>query len=134
MSLAAAVIFVSDLERSRRFYRELLALDAELETENAVLLAAHDGSHVVLRSLEHAIRGTGVLGVQSLIWSVDTQQEFERCQEVLSAWNSLVTTREGQGLTTVQGRDPDRLPILVTFRCGLAELTKEFPTRVFAYY
>lgn len=134
MSLAAAVIIVSDLQRSHRFYSELLGLDVALETDDAVLLAAADGSHVVLRLLENAVRSSGNLGVESLIWSVGTPADLKRCEDVFKRWQSMVTTRDGQGITTVEGRDPDRLPILVTHPCGLGPLTTEFPTRVFAYY
>jgi catechol-2,3-dioxygenase len=134
MSLTAAVIFVSDLDRSCRFYRDVLALDIELETDSAVLLAAPDSSHVVLRTLEHAVRGSGLLGVQSLIWSVDTREDLERSQRMLRTWKALGTTRDGQGITMVQGHDPDRLPILITYPRGLGALTTEFPTRVFAYF
>jgi catechol-2,3-dioxygenase len=134
MSLAAAVIFVSDLDRSHRFYCELLALEVELETDGAMLLTASDGSHVVLRRLERAVRGSGFLGVQSLIWSVDSEVELRRCGQVLASWNSQVRAEDGRSMTTIEGRDPDRLPILVTYRCSLKPVTSQFPSDVFAYY
>ena len=117
----------------RRFYRELLTLDVALETDNAVLLAAADGSHLVLRRLERSVRGSGILGVQSLIWSVPNPEDLNRAEHVLISWNARTASWKEHGVTTLEGHDPDRLPILMTYPHGLGELANGFPARVFAY-
>jgi catechol-2,3-dioxygenase len=133
MSLGAAVIAVSDLARSCVFYRQLLALDVELEMDDAVLLAGKDGSHLVLRKLEHATRASGVLGVQYLIWNAEDDDDLKRSERALEAMEAHVSTWTGQGITTVEGRDPDRLPILVTGPSGRGARHIAVPLRAFSY-
>ena len=133
MRLTAAVMFVRNLQPSADFYRQLLELDVALETDEALLLSASDGQHLVLRALEPAPRLSGALGVQYLVWAATDSDELDRCEHLLQTWNAHVSTSIEEGVKVVEGRDPDRTPILLTYpsRPGIA-LTR-LPTRVYTY-
>jgi catechol 2,3-dioxygenase-like lactoylglutathione lyase family enzyme len=133
MRLTAAVIFVRDLDRSKDFYHQLLELDVAMTSREAVLLYSGDGDHVILRELERATHTTGGLGVQYLVWTARDSEDLDRCEHVLQAWDAHVSTWVEQGIKVVEGNDPDRIPILVTYPAGPGADTTTFPTRIFAY-
>jgi hypothetical protein len=133
MSLTAAVIFVRDLDRAAEFYRQLLELDTEITTGEAVLLSAAGGDHLVLRARELAQHVAGGLGVQYLIWTARGSEDLDRCEQVLQAWDAHVSTWSDQDIKVVEGHDPDRIPILVTYPAGPPADTTTLPRRVFAY-
>jgi catechol-2,3-dioxygenase len=133
MKPAAAVIFVSDLARSQQFYSELLELDVSLEQDGASLLTATSGYCLVLREFEHATRTSGVLGLQYMIWAARDREDLHRCGRVLTAWNGYVSTSSDDRSETVEGHDPDRLPVLVTYPSGAGISLAQLPLRTFAY-
>jgi catechol 2,3-dioxygenase-like lactoylglutathione lyase family enzyme len=133
MRLTAAVIFVRDLERSAEFYRQLLTLDTEMTTGEALLLSAARGDHLVLRAREGAPHFTSNLGVQSLIWTASDPEDLDRCEQVLQARDAHVSTWTDQNIQVVEGHDPDHIPILVTYPAGPPVGATTLPTRVFAY-
>jgi catechol-2,3-dioxygenase len=133
MQLSSAVIFVRDLDRSKEFYRQLLQLDVGLTTGEAVLLSAGEGDHLVLRELPDAPGTSGVVGVQYLIWTATDREDLERCERVLETWDAHISTWRDHDITIVEGRDPDRTPILVTYPAGPGKEWTRLPTRVFSY-
>ena len=133
MRLTAAVVFVRDLKRSKTFYRELLALDLATETGDAVLLSSADGDHLALRALEGAVRPSAVLGVQYLIWTTEDANDLEHCEHVLRAWDAYTSTWTDGGVTVVEGHDPDRTPVLVSYAPDPRTGASTLPARVFAY-
>ena len=65
LRLASAVMFVRELERSVRFYRELLALEVTVQDKEAALLVSPDGFQLYLRSMgPRAPRPLGNVGIQ----------------------------------------------------------------------
>jgi catechol-2,3-dioxygenase len=134
MKLTSAVIFVRDLDRSKEFYGQLLQLNVELTTGEALLLYAGEGDHVVLRELERSSGATGgVVGVQYLIWTARDPEDLDRCERVLQTWGVHVSTWFDDDIRVVEGRDPDRTPILVTYPAGPGKGWTRLPTRVFSY-
>jgi catechol 2,3-dioxygenase-like lactoylglutathione lyase family enzyme len=133
MRLSSAVVFVRDLDRAVEFYRQLLDLEITMTTGEAVLLSADDADHLVLRGFENATRASGSLGVQYLIWTARDRQDLDRCAQVLQTWNAHVSTLTEDDITIVEGHDPDRTPILVTFPAGPGRGWTRLPTRVFSY-
>jgi catechol 2,3-dioxygenase-like lactoylglutathione lyase family enzyme len=133
MRLTAAVIFVRDLERSAEFYRQLLELDAEITTGEARLLSAARGDHLVLRARARAPHVSNSLGVQYLIWAARDPEDLDRCEQVLQARDAHVSTWTDQGITIVEGHDPDRIPILVTYPAGPPVEATTLPRRIFTY-
>jgi len=134
MQLSSAVIFVRDLDRSKEFYGQLLELDVSMMTAGeALLLYAGDGDHLVLRELPNATRSGGAVGVQYLIWTARSPEDLERCERLLQASGAHVSTSVDEDITIVEGRDPDRTPILVTYPAGPGQGWTRLPTRIFSY-
>jgi catechol-2,3-dioxygenase len=133
VSPAAAVIFVSDLARSEKFYCELLELEVSLEQDSALLLTAKSGYCLVLREFEHGVRSSGALGLQYIVWSARDREDLDRCRRILRAWNGHATTSENDRSETVEGHDPDRSPVLVTYPSGPGTALTQLPLRSFAY-
>lgn len=133
MKLTSAVIFVRDLDRSKEFYGQLLQLNVAMTTGEALLLYAGEGDHVVLRELERAPGASGVVGVQYLIWTARDPEDLDRCERVLQTWGAHVSTWLDHEIRVVEGRDPDRTPILVTYPAGPGKGWTRLPTRVFSY-
>jgi len=116
LRLASAVMFVHELERSVRFYRELLALDVTVHDNTAALLVSPDGFQLYLRGMgSRAHHPLGHVGIQYLIWTADGEDDLRRCEEVLRAWSEHVTRETGDGFTLVEGRGPDDVPVLVSY-------------------
>src|SRR3954462_167807 len=130
MKLTSAVIFVRDLDRSKEFYGQLLQLDGELPTGEALLMYAGEGDHLVLRELDRAAGATGgVGGVQDLIWPARDPEDLNRCERVLQPGGAHVSTWFDHDIEVVEGRDPDRTPILVTYPAGPGKGWTRLPTR-----
>jgi catechol 2,3-dioxygenase-like lactoylglutathione lyase family enzyme len=116
MRLASLVIFVSNLEASIAFYRELLDVEATIINDTAALLVGAGGNQIYLRSI--GVRGSrplGGLGLQYMLWSAGSEEEFLRCQEALRIGSPHVVTTQHQGFQMVEGRDPDDMPVLVSY-------------------
>ncbi len=116
LRLSAAVMFVHDLGPSLDFYRELLAWDVGPRTTEVALLVGPDGEQLSLRArgprTQHPL---GQIGVQHLVWTAVDEGELRRCEGVLRAWSSHVTTTTTEGVTVVEGTGPNRVPVVVTF-------------------
>lgn len=116
LRLASAVMFVGELERSVRFYRELLALDVAVHSNTAALLVSPDGFQLYLRSMGSGTHHPlGHVGIQYLIWTADGEDDLRRCEQVLRAWSGQVTSQTVDGFTLLEGRGPDDVPVLVTY-------------------
>ena len=116
LRLASAVMFVRELERSVRFYREVLALEVAVADRTAALLVSPDGFELYLRSMgPGAHHPLGNVGIQYLIWTADGEEDLRRCEQVLRAWSDHVTTQTVDGFILVEGRGPDGVPVLVTY-------------------
>ncbi|MBH0009432.1 VOC family protein [Salinibacterium sp. SWN1162] len=116
MRLSSAVTFVSDLDRSVAFYCELLQVTCSLRSESAALLVGPDNYELYLRG-KHAqpSRVLGSVGIQYLIWSADSMDELQRCEDVLRRESTHVRRERLDDYDVVEGRDPDHLAIMVVF-------------------
>ena len=116
MRPASAVMFVRELDRSVSFYQELLALQVRVRDYTAALLVTPDGFQLFLRSMgPGAPHPIGNVGIQYLIWTVDGEDDLQRCEQVLRAQSANVTRQTLEGFTLVEGRGPDNVPILVIY-------------------
>ncbi|MBH0054283.1 hypothetical protein I6E74_08895 [Salinibacterium sp. SWN139] len=116
MRLTSAVTFVSDLDRSVTFYCDLLGLTCSILDESAALLVGPENYELYLRG-KHAqpSRVLGSVGIQYLIWSAESLEEFERCEEALRRESVHVRRERLDDFEVVEGRDPDHLPVMVVF-------------------
>ncbi len=113
MRLANVIVLVSDLERSRKFYRDTLGLKETGSVEGEFVFFDAGGA-------TFAIRGTGRASVPG-----DTELSFE-VQDVLSTYESLktrvafsippraVTGNEKMDLFAANFADPDGHPLSIT--------------------
>jgi catechol 2,3-dioxygenase-like lactoylglutathione lyase family enzyme len=132
MRLAGAVIFVRDLQRSQRFYQELLELEVQVTEPEAVLLSGAEGDHLALRALAGAGRLARSVGVQYLMWTARDLEDLGRARQVLEGWGA-VSTRAQDGLEVVEGLDPDRTVIILVYPAVPSFGAVTLPGRLFAY-
>jgi catechol-2,3-dioxygenase len=132
--LSAAVVFVRNLDRSVSFYRELLGLDVVDSSTTAALLAAPDGSQLVLRQFgNNAPHPLGSIGVQYLTWSTASKDDLDRRTEFLRRNSSYRETRTDEDVTVVEGRDPDDLPVLLFYAADNQRYMRKLPARIYAW-
>lgn len=116
LTMASAVLFVTDLERSLAFYERLLGWPVAVRDDNVALLVNPEGAQLYLHSrglnAEHPM---GHVGIQYLIWSAIDETDLRRCEQFLQRHSTRVTTTKCEGFTVVEGRGPDHLPILITY-------------------
>jgi catechol 2,3-dioxygenase-like lactoylglutathione lyase family enzyme len=114
--LATAVMFVNALELSVAFYRELLGMEVKARVESAALLVSVDGFQLYLRDKgERASHALGSVGVQYVIWAAPDEESLRRCERFLKAGSAHVATQDVAGFTLVEGRDPNGLPVMITY-------------------
>ena len=108
-----AVLFVSDLERSIRFYRDTFSMEIvakESRANAAFLRLPRSGNHhdLGLFGVRTGVpRRRGEMGLYHLAWQVDTVEELvEARRDLLAA--SAYTGESSHGATkSLYGADPD---------------------------
>lgn len=132
--LASVVVFVRDLDASADFYRELLLMTETVRTTTAALLVGARGAQLYLRVMgaggEHPL---GAIGVQYVIWTADGRDDLERCERVLRQRSAHLSSRETDGVTMVEGRDPDGLPVVITHPGPEGSARDEIMARIYAW-
>jgi catechol 2,3-dioxygenase-like lactoylglutathione lyase family enzyme len=132
MRLAGAVIFVRDLRRSQDFYQQVLELEVRVTETDAVLLAGAEGDLLALRALTSAVRVAPAIGVQYVCWTARDREDLGRAKKVLEAWGP-VSTRSQDGVDVVEGLDPDRTKLVVTYPTLRKFGGGSLPSRLFGY-
>jgi catechol 2,3-dioxygenase-like lactoylglutathione lyase family enzyme len=132
--LDSVVMFVHDLDRSVRFYSDVLNLHVADRSATAALLIGAKRSQLILRAMgggaEHAL---GAVGVQYVIWTADDDADLARCEKVLkdrSAWRDSRTTEH---VTVVEGRDPDNIVVMITYPGPDQAPLHELPVRIYGW-
>jgi catechol 2,3-dioxygenase-like lactoylglutathione lyase family enzyme len=114
--LTSVVIFVHDLDRSADFYEEILGLEVADHSTTAALLNNAAGTQLILRAMGPGVsRALGAGGVQYVVWTAADQEDLERCERALRGRAAHRETRGSDGVTVVEGRDPDDLRVVVTY-------------------
>jgi catechol-2,3-dioxygenase len=115
-----AVLYVRDLERSVRFYTEVLAFRVVPMTPEgfggAAFLQApasindHDlGLFEIGSEASASLAGRASVGLYHLAWEVDTLAELERLAGELSTAGALTGTSDHGTTKSLYGADPDGL-------------------------
>ena len=79
--VTSSVIFVSDIDRSVDFYRDVFACEVTIQNPDAALLLAPGGFQIYL--IGHSARTphpSGGIGPQYLVWAVNSPED-------LRSWN-----------------------------------------------
>ncbi len=114
--LASIVLSVSDLTRSLDFYQPLLRYTVVSRTDEAALLAGPDGSQLYLRGVgRNPVPDDGRAALDCAVWTAGGSADLDRCVEFLTARGAFTNRTNREGVDVVQGRDPDGLPVLITY-------------------
>ncbi|MBU9766811.1 VOC family protein [Mycobacterium sp. TNTM28] len=117
VTVASCVVRVTDLHRSVAFYRDVFSCRVSVEAEDMVLLLTPKGFQIYLHvKAPFLSRGLGMLGVQHLIWSTDSEADLERIRERLRAYDPSIYTHTdaATGVRFLDARGPDSERIIVT--------------------
>lgn len=132
--LGAVVIFVRDLDRSVAFYRELLGVEVVDSSPTAALLTNSGGAEVVLRAMgEFAQHVLGSLGVQYVVWTVPSREDLDRCERRLREHSAYRQSRTEGEVVSIEGADPDDIPVIIVYRGPHQAPLTELPTRIYAW-
>jgi len=132
--LSAAVMFVRNLDRSVKFYTEVLGLAVIDHSPTAALLGADGGPQLVLRAFgDNASHPLGSVGVQYLIWMTDSRPDLDRRTTLLQQRSAYKETHNHGDAITVEGRDPDDLVIMIGYRPAGQPPLYALPARVYAW-
>jgi catechol 2,3-dioxygenase-like lactoylglutathione lyase family enzyme len=132
--IGSVVIFVHNLDKSVDFYTDVLGLEVADHSTTAALLSNAAGTQLVLREMgQGASRPLGAVGVQYVVWSVASREDLDRCAQALRGRAAYRETRSQDGVTAVEGRDPDDLMLVVT-QPGPDELPQHhLPARIYGW-
>jgi|SRR5262245_1249966 len=113
--LCGAVVFVSDLAQSLSFYQPLLRYPIAVRDADAALLTGPNGSQLYLRQAGDGSTHQGGVGVQWVGWTAGDADDLDRCSELLKELGAYVNRDTSEGMTLVEGRDPDGLPVIIVY-------------------
>ena len=109
-----AVLFVADLERSLRFYTEVLGMEVvtrEPRANAAFLRLPRSGNHHDLGLFGVGPAGgqrrRGAIGLYHLAWQFDTVDELASAREVLLEAGALSGASDHGATKSLYGADPD---------------------------
>jgi catechol 2,3-dioxygenase-like lactoylglutathione lyase family enzyme len=117
-----AVLYVSDVERSVAFYRDVLGFRQVMGMGRAAFLQApgstndHDlGLFEIGPGAGPSSAGRTTVGLYHLAWEVDTLAELRRTAEALAAAGALVGSSDHGTTKSLYGKDPDGLEFEVVW-------------------
>jgi catechol 2,3-dioxygenase-like lactoylglutathione lyase family enzyme len=116
LKLASVVMFVSELDRSVKFYCDLLHLEPTVRNDTAALLVGATGWQLYLRAMGiRATHASGGLGPQYVLWSAESLEDLDRCEARLREQSTHISVTQEDGYRLLEGRDPDGQPVIITF-------------------
>jgi hypothetical protein len=123
--LDGAVVDVSDLARSLSFYQPLLRHPITARDASAAVLTGPNGSQLYLREVgDRSTRRDGY-GVQWVAWTAGGLHDLDRCTDLLKERGAYVSRDTTKGITLLEGRDPDGLPVLLVYP-GAEHASRDF--------
>lgn len=113
--VASSVLFVTELERSVSFYRDLFGCEVTLRSEGeAALLLAPGGFQLyIIERGRHAEHHPGGLGHHLLMWTAESPEGLRFFEQSLKAAGRYTGTHSAGQVTFVEGRDPDGIRVVV---------------------
>ncbi|BDY26869.1 VOC family protein [Mycolicibacterium mageritense] len=118
VTVASCVVRVTDLDRSVEFYRDVFSCHVGVQSEDMALLLTTKGFQIYLHVKEPFLaRGIGVLGVQHLVWSTDSESDLEQISRRLQDYDpaAYLHTDDATGLNFLDACGPDAERIIITY-------------------
>jgi catechol 2,3-dioxygenase-like lactoylglutathione lyase family enzyme len=132
--LGSVVMFVHDLDRSVAFYTDVLALEVADRSPTAALLNSAGGAGLILRAMGGAAaHPLGSVGIQYVVWTAAGEEDLARCERALAGRGSHRDTRSLDGVTLVEGRDPDDMVVMVSYPGPDRLPLRELPARIYGW-
>jgi catechol-2,3-dioxygenase len=132
--LGSVVMFVQELERSVSFYTEVLGLDVADRDATAALLVSAGGVQLILRAMgSNAPHPLGAVGVQYVVWTTPDQKDLDRIEQALRDRQAFRATRNLDGMTAIEGRDPDDIVVMVSYPGPAEAPGHRLPLRVYGW-
>ena len=115
-TVASAFMRVAQLDRSVDFYCDVFGCAVAVREPDTALLLTPGGFQMYLHVTRPSHRPllTSV-GVQLLMWATDSRAELERIADRLRAHDPATYTYTENGLTFVEGCDPDHGRVIVSY-------------------
>ena len=132
--LSSVVIFVHSLDSSVDFYTHILGLEVADHSPTAALLNNAVGTQLVLRAMGPGVsRALGAVGVQYVVWTAADKADLDRCERALRDRAAHRETRSHNGVTVLEGRDPDDLRLVVTYPGPDEVPLHQLPPRIYGW-
>src|SRR5487761_1100517 len=132
--LGSVVMFVQDLHRSVSFYSDLLALEVADRSPTAALLVSAAGAQLILRAMgQGAAHALGSIGPQYVVWIAAGKADLDRIEHVLKKRSAHRQTHTSEAGTEVEGRDPDDIPVLISYPGPDQVPVHELATRIYGW-
>jgi extradiol dioxygenase family protein len=114
--VASAVIHVSDLNRSVRFYCDVFSCSVAIREGDAALLLAPGGFQIYLYAKAPSRRPhVSDTGVTYLMWATDSEADLRRITRRLRAYDAATYTHVENGVTFVEACEPDHGRVIVAY-------------------
>jgi catechol-2,3-dioxygenase len=117
-----AVLYVSNVDRTVKFYEEALGFRVAMQFPGAAFLLApgsdndHDlGLFGIGDAAKASDAGRGTVGLYHLAWEVDTLAELQRIAGVLTAKGALVGASDHATTKALYAKDPDGIEFEVSW-------------------
>ena len=132
--IGSVVIFVQQLDRSVRFYQDVLGLQVTDQSPTAALLVSPEGSELILRAMGSAgAHALGAVGVQYVIWTAADREDLDRCERALKERSAYRDTRSSDGIVLVEGHDPDDSVVMIAYPGPEERQLQRLPTRIYGW-
>jgi catechol 2,3-dioxygenase-like lactoylglutathione lyase family enzyme len=113
-SVTSSVIFVTRLEVSIGFYRDVFSCQVSIHDREAALLLAPNGFQLYLiargPNTTHPLRG---IGLQYLIWALESDAELRDAALTIGSRGGRINSYTSGGVSFIATRDPDGIRVLL---------------------
>src|SRR6266702_490137 len=90
------------------------------------------GAGLILRAMGGAApHPLGSVGVQYVVWTAAGEEDLARCERALAGRGAHRGTRSHDGVTLVEGRDPDDMVVMVSHPGPDQVPLRELPVRIY---
>lgn len=123
--VASAVIHVSDVDRSVKFYCDVFSCVVAHRESDAALLLTPGGFQIYLYAKAPSRRpNDSEVGVRYLMWATDSEADLQQITQRLQAHDAATYTHVENGLTFVEACEPDHRRVIVAYP-GPSRLPRE---------